>query len=283
MKQKTWRKRWIQFLGIVLCLLLAVIVGYLIFFLAQHIVLLYLTGAAICLFFYRVLFYKKPEQRKKEKAQKQEQRRWKQHRCFPLSGRARAAYLILCLEEALRYYGLDFTRWKHLLEVLWDITQTDDVWEWVAYTCALEPETVTSCQDWVEWEENGDWEEPLPDRYRFGEEEFSILQKEYRALPPIADTVLRQLINCLQNAVAEDWTQDETPYSPSGAMSYIQQAETIARLNGIPLPQKEQALSFLWTQKDKHWGAPFDGLSLSALASQRQKPGKADHDKQRKS
>lgn len=283
MNQTKWKRRWIQFLSIVLCILVAVIAGYLIFFLAQHLVLLYLTGAAICLFFYRILFYKKPEQRKKEKAQKREQKRWKQHRCFPLSGRARAAYLILCLEEALRHYGLDFTRWKRLLEILWDITQTDDVWEWVAYTDNLEPETITSCQDWVEWEENGDWEEPLPDRYRMFEEEFSILQEEYRALPPIADTVLRQLLNCLENAVTEDWAQEETPNSPSEAMYYIQQAESIVLHNGIPLPQREQALTFLLHQKGKHWGPPFNGLSLSALTPQMPGQEKAEHDKQQKS
>lgn len=283
MKLGTWRKRWIQLLGIVLCILAAIIAGYIICFLAQHLVLLYLTGAAILLFFYRVLFYKKPEQRRKEKAQKQEQKRWKQHRCFPHSGRARAAYLILCVEEVLRYYRLDFTRWDRLLEILWDITQTNDVWEWVAYTSNLDPETITSCQDWVEWEENGDWEEPLPDRYRLFEEEFSILQEEYRALPPLADTILCQLLDCLGNAVTEDLLQEETPNSPSSAMYYIRQAEIVVACNGIPLPQNERALAFLMQQKDKHWGSPFDGLSLSALAPQRPEQAKADHDKQSES
>ena len=205
MKLEKWRKRWIQLLGIVLCILVAIVAGYVICFLAQHLVLLYLTGAAILLFFYRVLLYKKPEQRRKEKAQKQEQRRWKQHRCFPISGRARAAYLILCIEEVLRYYRLDFTRWKRLLEILWDITQTDNVWEWVAYTSNLDPETIASCQDWVEWEEKGDWEEPLPDRYRMFEEEFSVLREEYRALPPLADTFC-----------ASFWTVWETPSRRTG-------------------------------------------------------------------
>lgn len=283
MKLEKWRKRWIQLLGIVLCILVAIVAGYVICFLAQHLVLLYLTGAAILLFFYRVLLYKKPEQRRKEKAQKQEQRRWKQHRCFPISGRARAAYLILCIEEVLRYYRLDFTRWKRLLEILWDITQTDNVWEWVAYTSNLDPETIASCQDWVEWEEERDWEEPLPDRYRMFEEEFSVLREEYRALPPLADTILRQLLDCLGNAVTEDWSQEETPNSPSSAMYYIRQAEIVAEYNGIPLPQNEQALAFLLNQKDKHWGSPFNGLPLSALTSQIPEQSKADHDKQSES
>lgn len=102
-------------------------------------------------------------------------------------------------------------------------------------------------------------------------------------MPPLADTILRQLLDCLGNAVTEDLLQEETPNSPSSAMYYIRQAEIVVACNGIPLPQNERALAFLMKQKDKHWGSPFDGLSLSALAPQRPEQAKADHDKQSES
>lgn len=85
------------------------------------------------------------------------------------------------------------------------------------------------------------------------------------------------------NAVTEDLLQEETPNSPSSAMYYIRQAEIVVEYNGIPLPQNERALAFLMQQKDKHWGSPFDGLSLSALAPQRPEQAKTDHDKQSES
>ena len=46
--------------------------------------------------------------------------------------RGRAAYLILCLEEALKYYdNNNLKRWKWLLNELWKITSTWDIDGWI--------------------------------------------------------------------------------------------------------------------------------------------------------
>ena len=228
---------------------------------AQHLVLLYLTGAAILLFFYRVLLYKKPEQRRKEKAQKQEQRRWKQHRCFPISGRARAAYLILCIEEVLRYYRLDFTRWKRLLEILWDITQTDNVWEWVAYTSNLDPETIASCQDWCgigrkSRRLGGASPGSVPHSYE--EELLLYYGRNTRALPhpcgyhsaPASGLSGKRRHGGLVTGGNTELTIQRDVLHP--------QAEIVARIQwDSRFPQTRQALAFLLNPKGQALGIPF--------------------------
>lgn len=54
------------------------------------------------------------------RAQKAEQAadRLVYHRFYKLSGRGRAAYLILCLEKALQFYGQELAAWEWLLQKL---------------------------------------------------------------------------------------------------------------------------------------------------------------------
>ena len=47
---------------------------------------------------------------------------WKRHRFYKVSKRARAAYLILCLEEALKFYDkVNTEKWRWILKELWGI------------------------------------------------------------------------------------------------------------------------------------------------------------------
>lgn len=43
---------------------------------------------------------------------RQEEQRIISHRLYKVSGRARAAYLILCLEKVLQFYKQDLTAWE---------------------------------------------------------------------------------------------------------------------------------------------------------------------------
>lgn len=252
MKQDPKKKWRIKIIGILLCILLALLSVWILFLLSQHIVLLYAAGLASILFFYRTLFYQTPEQRKKQKIQKAEFRRWKSHRFYPVSNRARAAYLILCLEEALKFYGQDFAKWEWVLKKLWEITETDQMEEWALDVLDLLPDTVFSCK---EFEELGS--------YRFSMERFTELRNLYQSVDR-GFGVLEKLIDCILSLVAADWEDFETP--PPSVLQFVEEAEWILKEKGIPLPHEESTIHFLLSQKDKHAGKPFDGLRFSALS-----------------
>ena len=55
----------------------------------------------------------------------------KEHRIGRVSKRGRAAYLNLCLEECLVFYGERIAEWKRVLKELWEITSTRDIERWV--------------------------------------------------------------------------------------------------------------------------------------------------------
>ena len=57
---------------------------------------------------------------------RQEEQRIISHRLYKISGRGRIAYLILCLEETLRYYGQDLSAWEWILRKLWSITDCSE-------------------------------------------------------------------------------------------------------------------------------------------------------------
>lgn len=62
------------------------------------------AGASVFLYLvYRLIKFLQP------KEVRQEERRILSHRFYKVSGRGRASYLILCLEEALLFYGQDFS------------------------------------------------------------------------------------------------------------------------------------------------------------------------------
>ena len=108
-------------------------------------------------------------------------RRKTAHKFRRVSKRGRAAYLILCFEECLSFYGEDIGDWKWILEELWEITSTWDIERWVKRVCDLTPESVlpyVSYQEMLEKvKERGYW-------YELGEENFVSLQSLYRKERP---------------------------------------------------------------------------------------------------
>ncbi len=76
---------------------------------------------------YRIMKLMRP------KEARQKEQRILSHRLYKVSGRGRIAYLILCLEETLRFYGQDFSAWEWILRQLWSITDCSennwiDIW-----------------------------------------------------------------------------------------------------------------------------------------------------------
>ncbi len=57
---------------------------------------------------------------------RQEEKHILSHRLYQVSGRGRIAYLILCLEETLRFYRQDLSAWEWVLRRLWSITDCSE-------------------------------------------------------------------------------------------------------------------------------------------------------------
>lgn len=182
---------------------------------------------------------------------------------FFVSKRARAAYLILCLEEALKFYDKEnLEKWKWLLVELWKITSTCDIDGWVARICDASSETVisySSYQERIEYNKRvGSW-------YTLDEKEFDSLHKLYSDDRPFFPTVYA-LYDKILNVIALDWGEPETAYSPL-CLPEIEDAEKILSEHSIPFPQNSSAISYIMQHKDKYYGPTFDGYKFSILSN----------------
>ena len=186
---------------------------------------------------------------------------WKRHRFYKVSTRARAAYLILCLEEALKFYDKGNTeKWRWILKELWGITSTQDIEEWVKRTCDAAPDEVlryNSYQERIERYKKIDYWCEL------SEKEFCLLHALYREGDPVLP-VFSSLYDKVYDVITLDWGDLEEPYTPS-ALPAIDAAEKILIEQNIPLPQNQQAMDFLMHHHDQHYGKPFDGIQLSSI------------------
>lgn len=264
MKYVKWKAWQIKIVAILLCILIAVFTLWVIVFLSHHIPLLYGVGIAIALFFYRVLFYKPPQQRVRIKAikqrEKEERRRWQHHVFYCVSKRARAAYLILCIEQALQCCGEDLLQWERALKNMWEVTSTDDMEAWIADMDAFSPQTLEDLDTFEEWEKEISGltyllkDAGLKERFFY-----------YKELYQHANPILQQLVCCLVVLVTEEWQSGDVPYMPS-VLQYIDQVRYLLQKEDIPLPHDEQALRFLMNHKDAYWGKPFGGLQFSILS-----------------
>lgn len=200
-----------------------------------------IAGFALILYLiYRLIKLFRP------KKVRQEERRILSHRFYKVSGRARAAYLILCLEEVLRFYKQDFSAWERILRALWAITDSSE-------------------GDWI-----GAWQDSV------GE----LLPGEIwtdKSSPLKEMGKIRDLYNqpgpfmLLVNALMEDvyamvcaWSPGTVAHDPD-ALRFIDRAEEMMMQFGVPLPS-DDVVRFLFSQKDFSLGKPFDGLRLSSLS-----------------
>ncbi len=178
-----------------------------------------------------------------------EERRMMSHRLYKVSGRGRIAYLILCLEEALRYYGQDLSAWEWILRKLWSIADCSE-------------------NDWIDiWLDSIG--ELLPSEVLAGgaAETASAEIGNARTLYTQAGTAMIVINAEIENAytIVGQWSPDMDAYDPD-AIRVIEKVEEEMHAFGVPLPSNE-TIQPLLAQKDAFLGEPFDGARLSCISN----------------
>jgi len=207
--------------------------------------------AAICAgfagFFY--LLYRLIKLMRPKKIRQDEQRILS-HRLYKVSGRGRIAYLILCLEETLRFYEQDFSTWEWILRQLWSITDCSE-------------------NNWINiWLDS--IEELLPSVVLSNNttETTSEKIKQARTLYTQAGTALIVINTIFENTykIVCDWSPDTIAHDPN-ALCLISKVEQTMNTFGVSLPSNE-IIQPLLKQKDFSLGKPFDGLRFSYISKQ---------------
>jgi len=181
---------------------------------------------------------------------RQEERRMISHRLYKVSGRGRIAYLILCLEETLRYYGQDFSAWEWILRKLWSITDCSEnnwIGIWLDAVGGLLPSVVLT----------NNTTETTPAE-----------TGQARTLYAQAGTAMIVINTIIENAytIVCEWSPDTTAHDPD-ALRMIEKVEKTMDAFGVPLPSNE-LIQALLGQRDCSLGKPFDGLRFSHLSRQ---------------
>ncbi len=183
------------------------------------------------------------------------------HKFGRVSKRGRAAYLNMCLEECLLFYGESISDWEWVLKELWEITSTWDIERWVKRVCDLSPESVLPYASYQEMMERihkiGYW-------YELSEESFSYLQRLYHR-EHTQFQLISDMLDRIYGVIADDWGSTEEAFTPS-CLHNIDEAEEMMINNHIPLPADPLALKFIMEHRDRHYGDPFDGIRFSVLA-----------------
>lgn len=205
-----------------------------------------LAGVAVAFYLlYRLIAAFRP------KEVKWEEKRLRSHRLYAVSGRARVAYLLLCLEEALVFYGQDLSDWEWLLQRLWTITSAPG-----------ENGTYTWMDTWLEAAG-----ELLPSEAMTAPT--SEERRRARALytkSGAAMVVINAILDSAYTIVGQwDYT---TEYNDPDGLRRIERAEEIMGEFDVPLPSDERAAPLL-KQRDGLYGEPFDGFRCSRLYRER--------------
>lgn len=177
-----------------------------------------------------------------------EEKRILSHRFYRVSVRGRAAYLILCLEQALLFYQQDITAWAWMLRRLWSVTdRSEEGWidPWLDSTVALLPSIVLTDHA----------SEPAA-------EEIGDVRKLYLQ----AGAAMIVINTILENAfkMVSEWSAAMLPHDPD-ALRRIDEVEETMQAFGVPLPPKDM-IQLLSGQISASLGDPFDGLRLSCLS-----------------
>ena len=199
------------------------------------------VGFAVFLYLvYRLIKFLQP------KTVRQEEQWVYSHPFYKVSGRGRVAYLILCLEEVLLFYGQDFSAWERILRELWSITNGSE-------------------GDWI-----GTWLDSvkplLPSQILTTAPSSSDDIRKIRNLYTLSGTKMI-LVSALMESVYTmvcEWAPDTVAYDPD-ALHFIDETEEMMKKWGVPLPASEN-VQFLIAQKDFSLGKPFEGLRLSYLS-----------------
>lgn len=171
---------------------------------------------------------------------RQEQRRILSHRFYPVCWRGRAAYLLLCLEEALLFYRQDLDAWEWILQKLWTIV-----------TCSEE--------NWLElWLDSAG--ELLPSMVLTGHSKETAKARALYIEAGFAMIVIHTILENLYE-MAGAWDAHTAAHDPEG-LSRIDQVEETIRDFGIPLPPRETVQQLIMEQKGASLGNAFARPSL---------------------
>ncbi len=184
------------------------------------------------------------------KEARQEGQRILSHRLYKVSGRGRIAYLMLCLEETLRFYGQDFSAWEWILRQMWSITDcSENNWIdiWLDSVGELLPSEVLT----------NNTAETTPAE-----------MIKARTLYTQAGTAMIVINAVMENAytIVCQWGPDTVANDPD-ALRRIDKVEETMRAFGVPLPSSE-ILQPLFEQKDPSFGKSFDGSRFSYISKQ---------------
>ena len=181
---------------------------------------------------------------------RQEEQRILSHRFYKISGRGRVAYLILCLEETLRFYKQDLTAWEWILRKLWSITdnsQSNWIDAWLDSIGELLPSMVLT--------NNND---------KTISDEIGKAQNLYTQAG-IAMIVINTILDSAYTMVCE-WSPYTSAHDPD-ALYRIDKVEETMQNFGVPLPSNEIIQQLLLEQKGSSFGGAFNGLRFSCLSN----------------
>lgn len=183
---------------------------------------------------------------------RQEEQRILSHRFYKISGRGRVAYLILCLEQTLRFYQQEFMAWEWFLRKLWSITDnSENNWidAWLDSIGKLLP-----C-------------EVLTSRNKYSISEEIEKAKILYTQAGIAMIVINAILENTYTLVCE-WSPDTSAHD-TNALNYIDKVEDTMKQFEIPLPSNEIIMRLLSEQKSSSFGEPFDGLCFSTISKEK--------------
>ena len=208
--------------------------------------LLALAWIAVSLGRFRRWLSLTPEKRTVEKS-------LKKHRFYKLSLRGRAAYLVLCFDQALRFTGQDFAKWEPVRRELRKVTE-ENLETWAFRSIDMLPDEVLSAGSRAELIAQRE-HTAFPD-YAFSEAEFIAFHTLYaqagEALAPLSFLMNR----ILDVAIFGCEDGNPVPHTP-GSLPLIDQANAYMQARGIPLPDESAVLSLLHQQRSSGFGKPF--------------------------
>ena len=176
---------------------------------------------------------------------RQEERRRLSHRFYRVSGRGRAAYLILCLESALEFYRQNFSDWEWFLGRLWSITElSENGWMdvWLDSVGELMPDAVLT---------GGGSEEAGRARLLYTQAGSAMI-------------VINAILDSIYTMVSE-WSPDTAAHDPEG-LCRIDEAEEIMERFGVLLPAEERVQPLVLGQRGDLFGEAFEGRRFSAIS-----------------
>ena len=161
-----------------------------------------------------------------------------------ISLRAREAFIIACIENAVQYEGLSHPRWQVLINGLWSMLGNYFYTDMEMYVASRCPEFIELFENYDEYLlENNPEEETIP----YTETDFNEL-KEIFSNQPAAAVLIGYL---------DDFTSNGVYGALEPERDYRILDRCIALLNSynIPLPPFENFVPFVWDDASTHGGS----------------------------